>query len=72
MWIVETKGREELDLPQKMARLKQWCADATGASAAEGGPRYGFVYVDQEGFEQHKPQSLAALVTSFRDFQQTA
>ena len=26
VWIVETKGREELDLPQKMARLRQWCA----------------------------------------------
>ena len=31
IWIVETKGRKELDLPQKMARLKQWCADATAA-----------------------------------------
>jgi type III restriction enzyme len=27
--IVETKGREELDLPRKMARLAQWCEDAT-------------------------------------------
>ena len=32
VWIVETKGREELDVPQKMARLRQWCADATEAS----------------------------------------
>ena len=38
VWIVETKGREELDLPQKMARLRQWCDDATAASRAEGGP----------------------------------
>ena len=36
VWIVETKGREELDLPQKMARLRQWCADATAASEARG------------------------------------
>ena len=43
IWIVETKGRDELDLPQKMARLKQWCADATAASAADDGPAYGFV-----------------------------
>ena len=70
VWIVETKGREELDLPQKMVRLRQWCADATVASAAEGGSRYGFVYVDQEGFEQHAPRSLAALVASFREYQQ--
>jgi type III restriction enzyme len=46
VWIVETKGRSELDLPQKMARLRQWCADATSASQAEGGPAYRFVYVD--------------------------
>ena len=69
VWIVETKGREELDLPQKMARLRQWCADATAASAADDGPAYGFVYVDQEGFEQHKPQSFAGLVASFREHQ---
>ncbi len=70
VWIVETKGREELDLPQKMARLSQWCADATAASVVEGGPRYGYVYVDQEGFEQHKPASFAGLLTSFRAFRQ--
>ena len=41
VWIVETKGRAELDLPQKMARLRQWCADLTPASQAEGGPAAG-------------------------------
>jgi len=46
IWIVETKGREELDLPQKMARLKLWCADATAAE--EDGQRYDFVFVDQD------------------------
>ncbi len=69
VWIVETKGREELDLPQKMNRLRQWCADATSASLAEGGPAYRFVYVDQAGFEQHKPTVFAALATAFRDYQ---
>ena len=69
VWIVETKGREELDLPQKMARLKQWCADATDASKGEGGTTYGFVYVDQDSFEQHKPSSFAGLVTAFREYQ---
>src|SRR5690606_29002264 len=37
VWIVETKGRAELDLPQKRARLRQWCGDASSASQAEGG-----------------------------------
>lgn len=70
VWIVETKGREELDVPQKMARLRVWCADATAASAAEDGVRYGFVYVDQDSFEKHKPVSFAGLVTAFRECQE--
>lgn len=69
VWIIETKGREELDLPQKMARLAQWCADATAAVVGEGGPVYRFIYVDQQGFERHRPTSIAALAASFRDYQ---
>ena len=69
VWIVETKGREELDVPQKMRRLSQWCLDATEASKDEGGTRYGFVYVDQESFEQHKPTTFAGLVSAFREYQ---
>jgi len=68
LWIVETKGREEIDLPQKMARLAQWCADATEASKADGGPAYGFVFVDEAGFEAHKPPTFAGLVATFRDY----
>ena len=70
IWIVETKGREELDLPRKMTRLCQWCQDATAASAAEDGIVYRFVYVDQEGFERHKPQSFAALAAGFTEYQE--
>lgn len=66
IWIIETKGRKELDLPQKMARLKQWCADATAAE--ENGQRYDFIFVDQEAFEKHTPATLSALSTAFTDF----
>jgi type III restriction enzyme len=52
-----------------MARLRQWCTDATAASASEGGAVYRFVYVDQEGFDQHKPKTFAALATSFAEYQ---
>jgi len=69
VWNVETKGREELDLPQKMARLRQWCADATDASKAEGGPGYRFAYVDQASFERDPPQTFASLATSFTEYQ---
>ncbi len=73
VWIVETKGREELDLPQKMRRLGQWCQDATAASKAQTGEEanttYGFVYVDEDGFERHKPTNFAGLVRAFRGYQ---
>ena len=69
IWLVETKGREELDLPRKMARLAQWCTDASAASQAAGGPAYRFVYVDQARFDKHPPASLAGLVSMFRDYQ---
>ncbi len=71
VWIVETKGREELDLPRKMARLRQWCLDATEASKEDGGTVYRFVYVDQEGFEKHTPKTFAALAASFTEYQET-
>lgn len=66
IWIVESKGREELDLPQKMKRLARWCADAT--TAEENGQRYDFVFVDQTGFNQHAPKSFAALAQSFTEY----
>lgn len=69
VWIIETKGREELDLPHKMARLRQWCVDATAASQAEGGPRYRFVYVDQAGYELNPPATFASLVSGYTEYQ---
>ncbi len=69
VWIIETKGREEIDVPQKMARLKQWCGDATAASIAEGGPAFRFLYVDQQSFEKHAPDTLAAMASSFTEYQ---
>ena len=47
--VVETKGREDLDLPHKLARLRQWCEDINRVQAEV---QYDFVYVDQEGFEK--------------------
>ena len=72
VWIVETKGREEIDLPQKMIRLRQWCEDATEAAKSDGGPAYHFVYVDQDSFEKYKPTTFAGLVSVFREYQEGA
>jgi type III restriction enzyme len=66
MAVVETKGAEELDLPLKMARLKQWCADV---NAAQSDVRWDFVYVDQESFEKDRPKDFGQLMSGFRKFQ---
>jgi type III restriction enzyme len=65
VFIVETKGREDIDVEPKMLRLKQWCADI---NAAQSGVKYDFVYVDEESFKKYQPKSFADLVASFREF----
>ena len=64
--MVETKGREDLDVPLKIARLKQWCEDI---NRAQTDVRYDFVYVDEVSFKKYRPDSFAALVKSFREYQ---
>lgn len=66
IFIVETKGQEDLDVPLKMARLKQWCEDI---NRVQTGVKYGFVYVDQESFEKYKPGSFRKLVAGFVEYQ---
>jgi len=63
--IVETKGREDLDVPLKMARLRQWCEDV---NAMQSDVKYDFVYVDEEGFKKYEPKSFADLLGIFREF----
>ena len=65
LFIVETKGQEDLDVPLKMARLKQWCEDINKVQSAV---RYDFIFVDEEGFKKYRPASFAALRKSFREY----
>ena len=52
-----------------MARLRQWCADATAASADDDNVNYRFAFVDQKGFEQHQPETMASLAIGFAEYQ---
>jgi type III restriction enzyme len=65
MVVVETKGREDLDVPQKMRRLRQWCEDVNGVSPAT---QYDFVYVDEESFEMYQPKTFTALMKGFQEY----
>ena len=60
--IIETKGLEDLDVPLKMARLRQWCADI---NQAQSDVVYDFVYVDQESFDKYKPTTFKQVLAGF-------
>ena len=66
--IVETKGQEDLDVPPKMKRLRQWCEDVNKARPEV---RYGFVFVDDAGFGKYKPTSFADILSGFREYQES-
>ena len=63
--VAETKGQADLDVPQKMERLAQWCEDI---NAVQSGVRYGFVYVDEAGFKKYQPKTFADLLSAFREY----
>ena len=69
IFIVETKGQVDTDVPLKMERLRQWCTDI---NRVQTDVKYDFVYVDQESFERYKPTSFQQLVDGFREYQQKA
>ncbi len=63
LYIVETKGREDLDDPLKIARLKQWCEDVN-KSQADIICRC--LYVRQEEYEKYKPRTFSDLAKNFK------
>ena len=63
--VVETKGREDLDVPLKMQRLSQWCEDVNNLSP---NAIYDFVYVDQENFDVYRPETFQQLLDGFTEY----
>jgi type III restriction enzyme len=65
IYIIETKGLEELDVPLKIERLEQWCNDI---NHIQSDIRFDFIYVDEESFNKYRPKSFKSLVESFREY----
>ena len=63
--VVESKGQEDLNVPLKTQRLRQWCEDV---NAMQSSIEYDFVYVDEESFKKYEPKSFAALLSGFREY----
>ena len=65
IYVIETKGLEDLDVPLKMERLKQWCVDI---NKAQSDISYDYIYVDEEGFHKYHPKSFSELLTNFSEY----
>jgi len=65
--VVETKGQEDLDVPQKIERLRQWCEDI---NRVQSDVTYDFVYVDEKSYEKYKPNSFKQLMDGFREYKE--
>jgi type III restriction enzyme len=62
VYIVETKGREDLDDIEKIKRLEQWCKDA---SERQKKIEYKMIYVKQEEWDKYKPKNFNDLEKTF-------
>jgi len=61
--IVETKGREDVDVEYKDKRIKLWCEDATKLTKS----KWAFKRIDQEDFEKYRFKSIKELVSTLKD-----
>jgi type III restriction enzyme len=63
--IVETKGQQDLDVPLKMARLRQWCEDI---NQAQRETVFDYVFVDEDAFDKYKPKTFRDVMNGFRQY----
>ncbi len=63
-YIVETKGREDIDDIEKIKRLEQWCVDV---NANQKNSIYKMLYIKQEDWEaqQQKPRNFQEVVRTW-------
>ena len=62
IYIVETKGREDLDDVEKIKRLYQWCDDI---NSGQNKKRYTALYVKQVDYEKYTPRNFRELMATF-------
>ncbi|MCD6264403.1 MAG: hypothetical protein J7K02_00305 [Deltaproteobacteria bacterium] len=61
-FIIETKGRVDVDVQAKDDRAKVWCGDASQLTES----KWSFIRVDQEDFEKHRFKSIKELISALR------
>ena len=61
-FLIETKGRVDIEVPLKDKRAKIWCEDATKLTHKS----WRFIRVDQKEFNKHYWRSLKELLNSLK------
>jgi type III restriction enzyme len=65
IYIVETKGLEDLDVPLKTARLAQWCEDINKAQTKV---KFDWIFVDEDSFKKDNPKNFGELIYTFHKY----
>lgn len=62
VYIVETKGQEDLDVRLKLERLIQWCEDI---NKKQNKSVFHWLYVEQDKFNKYNPSNFSRLIKMF-------
>jgi len=62
-WLIETKGREDLDIAHNDPAARIWCENATVLT----GTSWNYVKVPQPEFSKLQPRNFAELAIAFGD-----
>ena len=63
IFVIETKGLEDLDVEPKIARLDQWCKDI---NKIQSPVTYRWLLVREEEFKKYTPKNFEELVNIFK------
>jgi len=61
-FIIEAKGREDVDVEYKDKRMKLWCEDATNLTKS----KWSFKRIDQKDFEKYRFRSVKELILALK------
>lgn len=64
IFIIETKGLEDVDVKLKIARLDQWCKDINKIQTTV---KYAWLLIREEEFKKYRPKNFGDLVKSFEN-----
>lgn len=62
VYVIETKGQEDLDVPLKLERLIQWCEDI---NKKQNKVVYHWLYIEQGKYNKYNPDNFQKLVKTF-------